>query len=608
MTGQADTQNHLSLGRSYRENRQYDSAVAELRKGLESDSRNPELHLELGRALREKMDFAQSVKELAMAAELNPASSEIYLELGRAYREKGDVSLAEDALNAALARNKGDGRVYLELGRLSLKNDDPESGIRHLRCALENGLDNYETRLELARALRQKKDYGRAIAEFESALRHDPSDARTHLELGWVYYDNADYESAAREVKESIDLGCGGQEAHISLGRMYRKIGKYELSVDEFEKALKMSPDKDDAFYRNKMLNEIEISQRKTVLESKPIGLGITLTTRCNLKCSICGIWKERWDISEKTVRETINLLPYLERVVWQGGEVFLSEYFEALFENASSYPNLKQTIITNGLLIDERWAAKLARKNVCLTYSIDAVTQDEYEKITSGAKFEDLLKSINLVNKYRFEHGCRGDFHDKMTTILNVVTMGSNYRQLEAIIDFAGEFNFDEVQLVPLLGISGQENIFSNQDKGAAGLLPGILKRAAKKSKDYGIILHNWLPPIEMPGVGPAAHQGLKDEPNEPAPPAKDDRKGIECYLPWQQMFMTPDHRLKPGCHCILDAGDVDKDSLEEIWNGRAMQSYRKGLLSNDYGGLCGQACISGAIPSKELKVSRYY
>jgi MoaA/NifB/PqqE/SkfB family radical SAM enzyme len=386
---------------------------------------------------------------------------------------------------------------------------------------------------------------------------------------------------------------------------MYRKVGKSELSANEFRKVIEMSPKKDDIFFRNKMFNEIEVSEKKTVLESKPIGLGITLTTKCNLRCSICGVWKERWDIPKKTVGEIINLMPYLERVIWQGGEVFLSEYFETLFKKACSYPNLKQGIVTNGLLINDSWARKLSRNNVSLTYSIDSVIKEDYEAILVGAKFEDLIRSINLVNKYRVEYDCHKDFFNKMTTVLNVVTMKSNYRQLESIIDFAADFEFDEMQLVPILGIPGQENIFVNQDQEAGERLPEILNNISKKSQEYGIILHNWLPAIENKSgehKADAADSGGKQH------LSKNSGNDAICYLPWQQMFMTPEHRLRPGCYCLLDLGDINKYSLEEIWNGPEMQAYRKGILNAQYDNLCHNACTSGVMSEMELKVSRYY
>jgi tetratricopeptide (TPR) repeat protein len=601
-----DIRRHIKLGQDYRKNKDYNLAIEELRQGLNIDSDNAQLHLELGRAYREKREFVVAIKELEKAMELLPHNVEVHLELGRTYREKEEYPKAIEELRAALIHNPADGRIHLELGRVYHQTKDFNLALKELNNAVELGLDNDEVHLDLGRAYREKREYAKSIVEFKAALTHKPSDARMHLELGWIYYDNEDYDLSVKELEQAVSLGIDTDELHISLGRVYRKVGEYEQSADEFKKAIEKSPNKDELFFRNKILNEIEISQRKIILESKPIGLGITLTSRCNLRCRICGVWKEPWDMPGKIIQDIIGLFPTLERIVWQGGEVFLLEYFAELFEKAASYPHLKQTIITNGLLIDEKWAQRLARDNVALIYSIDGVTKDAYEDIVgAGAKFEDLIRSIDFVNEHREKHDCHKDPFNKMTTIINVVVMEPNYRQLEKFIDFAKEYQFDEIQLVPILGIRGPENIFLNQDHKAGKHLAEIIPILERKAEEYGIILHNWLPPI-------TAAQNITHDKVQPKKCADANclsmkKKETICYLPWQQMFMTPDHKLKPGCYCNKDIGDIEQNSLKEIWNGEVMQLYRQKLLAADYRDLCDLTCVSGVIPQRELKVSRY-
>jgi len=61
---------------------------------------------------------------------------------------------------------------------------------------------------------------------------------------------------------------------------------------------------------------------------------------------------------------------------------------------------------------------------------------------------------------------------------------MKSNYRQIEKVIDFAKEFKFDCIQLSPILGITGTENIFLNQDNVAGEYLTEILPKIIKRLK----------------------------------------------------------------------------------------------------------------------------
>jgi len=87
-----------------------------------------------------------------------------------------------------------------------------------------------------------------------------------------------------------------------------------------------------DAFNANKILNEKEIQQEKTILESFARHLIVTLSSRCNLSCIMCEVRRTRMGYSPKVIQETFELLPYSESVIWQGGEPFLLEYFAGLF------------------------------------------------------------------------------------------------------------------------------------------------------------------------------------------------------------------------------------------------------------------------------------
>lgn len=109
----------------------------------------------------------------------------------------------------------------------------------------------------------------------------------------------------------------------IRLGRLYREEGNCNLSIGEFKMALSRILPQENPFLYNRVLNELEISKGRSILESKPRGLGIALTNRCNIRCIMCSVWKNPWDIPEKTVKEIAAFFPYLQRIFWQGGEVF---------------------------------------------------------------------------------------------------------------------------------------------------------------------------------------------------------------------------------------------------------------------------------------------
>jgi len=418
--------------------------------------------------------------------------------------------------------------------------------------------------------------------------------------------DKGNNTSAIKALKKIVESGLDTEDTHLMLARLYSKEGQLDLLVKEFEKVIEISSRKDEPFFKNKILNEIEIAQKKTILKSKPRGMGITLTARCNLRCIMCRTYDQPWDISEKTVREIIEYMPYLQQILWQGGEVFLSDYFEELFERATAYSNLKQLIVTSGVLIDEKWAKKLTRSYSSLVYSIDGVTKDTYEYIRRGAKFEDLLKSINMVNEYRERYHYDSSVSNKFDIQMNAVIMKSNYHQLIKFVDFAKKYKFGFLQLVPVQNMTGSENIFLHREPEAYNYIEKNMPEVLEKAKNWDIKLHNWLPPVN------GAISNVKQY------RAQEERivncsgfnylpintYGLLCYWPWQNLFLENGGRVSPYCYCPKEAGNADKSSLKEIWNNEIMQLYRKKLLDNSFQDWCFYNCVAGIITKEGLSL----
>lgn len=344
---------------------------------------------------------------------------------------------------------------------------------------------------------------------------------------------------------------------------------------------------KNDLFLTNKILSIKEIKEKKTVLSSKLTSLICALTNRCNMQCIMCDTWRTHWEIPHKTYQEVISLLPYLEHVIWLGGEVFLSEYFDNLLDETKKYPNLAQRINTNGVLIDEKWADKLLQNKIDLIYSIDGATKQTYEHIRKGARFEDLIKSLDIINRTRAKYKDR-EFHLRM----NVVIMRSNYHEVEKIIDFAKEYGFDLVQLMPIAGEDSPEHIFSSnyKDDNILKYLDSLAEMLKEKASRYNLELLNSLPSIS------------DSFEKEDFPDYKKD--GLFCYLPWQQILIYPDGNVRFGCFCNEPIGNVLEKSIDEIWNSDKAQAYRRKVVSAEYKDLCGQRCVEGRISIKLRKV----
>ena len=55
-------------------------------------------------------------------------------------------------------------------------------------------------------------------------------------------------------------------------------------------------------------------------------------------------------------------------------------------------------------------------------------------------------------------------------------------------------------------------------------------------------------------------------------------------CMLPWMHLHAFPDGRAYPCCFSLdkLPVGDLNKQSMQEVWNGDKMKQMRLNMLAN--------------------------
>lgn len=332
---------------------------------------------------------------------------------------------------------------------------------------------------------------------------------------------------------------------------------------------------KDNQFYNNKEINRLEFREKKKTLKSRPTRLAAILTRQCNISCIMCTrARQEGLTLPFDTLKRIYELFPYLEWIDWQGGEVFLVDYFKELFLETAKYPNITQHITTNGLLIDRDWAEILAQSKVNLLYSIDGVTRDIYELIRYGAKFEELIKSIELVNEFKKKHNSHNNLE------MTAVVMRSNYKNLHLFPDFCKKYNFNFLVLNFLLAdLIPEEDIIMNPAPEALNYLRRAIPQINNKCKEYNI------------GFDYLFKSRIENFPQDYL--NKEHKNYIgHCIYPWTKIYIGPDGEVKPSCECTLIVGNLKNNTWEDIWNGHNMQMYRDLISNGQTNKICSQPC----------------
>jgi hypothetical protein len=279
-----------------------------------------------------------------------------------------------------------------------------------------------------------------------------------------------------------------------------------------------------------------------------------------------------------------------------------VSPHFNSLFEAALRQPQLRNVLVTNGLLIDEAWAQLITASNSTVIYSLDGFRAETYEAIRIGGRWRDVLASLDAINRSRRRLAASTANPSRFELILQVTVMKSNCRELEPVVEFARRHDFTAVNILPIQNVFEPENIFYHRDRAALDAVARSLPRIQEGCQRHGIRLHVQLPLFEDPGApsqGPV-RAAPQEQPAAPGIPKADDPF---CYWPWLSLFVLLRGSTKPYGWCCQDVEhDLKAHSLLEIWNNERMRSYRSKIGAHDAAGFCDARCTSGVMAKKQL------
>ena len=347
-----------------------------------------------------------------------------------------------------------------------------------------------------------------------------------------------------------------------------------------FKKIYKNIPIKDIKF-KNIILNEYEIAKSKIRLKSYPRIAQVVITTKCNLNCIMCfeSNHDAKYVFSDKQFNDLVEIMPYLQRLILRGGEVFLYNNFDRLLYE-SYRNNVVVEILTNGLLLNEKNIKKLIKMNAVLNFSIDSPIKETYEFIRRGAKFEKLISNILMLNKIKKEIKSNAKFN------INMVVMRKNYKEIIDMIKFAKKYDFQGLNLNPIIG-NNNENCFAcNVDEFIIKELRDRRREYELIAKNNDIILINKLPD-NVPKFGDIAKYKSS---------LKNKNINMFCYTPWRELFLDETSSYSPNCLCEkkykID-NSKSNNSIVEFWNSNFMREYRKNMIIKKEYKICSKECL---------------
>lgn len=208
-------QTFLNRGMAFRQQGNYDRALAAFTKALQLDPRLAPAYIKRGNTYLDKNDLDHAIADYSAALRIDPKNAAAFMNRGLAHTKKG----AYDAVIADCT----------EAVRL-----DPKLAAAYsIRAA----------------ALWERGDRHRAIADYNLALRNDPKNALAYNGRGLAYAEEGDLDHAISDYTQAIKNEPRLVLAYVNRGNALRAKKQYDQAVADFTRALRVEPRNSMAYY-----------------------------------------------------------------------------------------------------------------------------------------------------------------------------------------------------------------------------------------------------------------------------------------------------------------------------------------------------------------------
>ncbi len=313
--------------------------------------------------------------------------------------------------------------------------------------------------------------------------------------------------------------------------------------------------------------------------ERPPVCLYLETTNRCNLLCTTCPRTyvelEPPADMSWELFTSIVDQVPDLARAVLHGvGEPMLVKDLPRMVKYLKDR-GVYVLFNTNGTVLNERNGRALIEAGLDeLRVSLDASTPESYRVVRGKDYFKRILKNVRAFREMQEREG-----HKLPRVSAWLTGLKETIDELPAFVKVAADIGVKEVYL--------QRMVFFEED--AIGLARPDQALYERMSREESSVIAEAEAMAKSLGLTFSA-SGAASEPGESLKRHDDGTPWSMCRRPWTVMYFTANGRALPCCIAPFSQrgyenytlGDATQQSLREIWNGEAYQSFREGLMSD--------------------------
>jgi MoaA/NifB/PqqE/SkfB family radical SAM enzyme len=351
-----------------------------------------------------------------------------------------------------------------------------------------------------------------------------------------------------------------------------------------------------DRSNQNKTLAEEEFEQRKVELRSFPQMLAVYTTDACNLRCIGCHFGKRiapPLSISPEGYQRALDVFPYVKEIGIAGGEMFFDSgnpkgYVQKFFSEAGKYPDLRFIGFTNGTLLTPERIRLIVDRFNWIGISIDSPYPDVYKTIRVGAELNHVRANIEKIAELKAQRGLGRTDNPKI--VLSSVIIELTYKGILDLVKLGNDVGAARIHLLePWVGTYEEEYIFRDPERTLEYL--SLRKEAFKKARDLGIKIQdrtrnaitNHLPSLEK-NLDFSEDELVSQWPHC-------------CNAPWSELYIWRNGEARICCTSSTVIGNINDNSISEIWNSRVAMKVRRRILKGNYKKDCQDNCHRGYV-----------
>ncbi len=160
----------------------------------------------------------------------------------------------------------------------------------------------------------------------------------------------------------------------------------------------------------------------------------------CNINCIMC--WqnsKSKRNMDYKKIAENVDITPF-ESIEILGGEPLFIPSAKKFFDYITS-KGKKVSLLTNGTLINKKWAEKIALHSDFINISLNAATKETHEFINRGSRWESVLNNIQKL------HNAREVLKTNLHIYGHMTIVRQNLMEISMFIERFRDFGFDTIE-----------------------------------------------------------------------------------------------------------------------------------------------------------------